>query len=148
MKLFKYIFVLCAIGIMACTPKTTEKIMDELVEETKSFRSSAPKSGEAKPIQMGEYSIEELDNGLKIIIVENHKLPLVNFQLSLNSPPILETADGMNKTGYVGIAGSMISAGTKNRTKAEIDQKVDYLGASLSTSGRSASGQCLSLIHI
>ncbi len=159
MKLFKYILPLIVLGMVACTPKTTDKMVDKttdamedkmkdemehkMEDKVMTFRSKAPESGPAKPVQMGDYTIEELDNGLKIIIVENHKLPLVNFQLSLNSPPILEVIGGKNKTGYVGIAGSLMSAGTTKRTKAEIDQRVDYLGASLSTSGRSASGQCL-----
>ncbi len=141
--MYKYIAVVCACICMACTPKTTEKIIDNTNDEMVSFRSKAPASGEAKPVQMGEYTIEELENGLKLIIVENHKVPLVNFQLSLDSPPILEVDGGVDKTGYVDLAGALISSGTSKRTKAEIDKSVDNLGASLSTSGRSAFGQCL-----
>ena len=129
--------------LVSCTPKTADKIVDNVEEEVSSFRSQAPKSGEPKPVNMGEYTMETLDNGLKLIIVENHKLPLVNFQLSVDSPPILEVNGGINKTGYVGIAGALIAAGTATRSKADIDRSIDNLGASLSTSGRSATGQCL-----
>ena len=40
------------------------------------------------------------------------------------------------ETGYVGLSdmmGDMMSAGTKNRTKSEIDEAIDFVGASLYT---------------
>lgn len=142
-KIHIYILLL-SIGIfsIACNPKTAEKVMEKPELDMTDWRSSAPKSAPAKPIKMGKYTQAALDNGLKIIVVENHKLPLINFQISLDSPPILEI-DDIDKTGYVDLSGSLMSTGTPTLTKAEIDEKVDNIGASLNTNGRGAFGQCL-----
>ncbi len=46
-------------------------------------RSQPPKPGPAPKINLGNYNMFSLDNGLKVIVVENHKLPRVSFQLTL-----------------------------------------------------------------
>jgi predicted Zn-dependent peptidase len=77
---------------------------------------------------------------MKLIVVENHKLPNVTYSLSLNLTPIAEG----NKAGYISIAGDLLSAGTETKTKAQIDESIDFIGGSLSTSASSVSGSCLS----
>lgn len=135
---------LIMLGLIACTPKTTKKVVDiETPSPKKSWRATAPKSGPAKPIKMGDYTEAVLDNGLRLIIVENHKLPLVNFNLVLNSPPELEVNGGVDKTGYAALAGELLSHGTQSRSKEEIDNGIESLGARLSTGDYGASGQCL-----
>jgi len=104
------------------------------------FRKNAPKPGPAPKIELGDYEQFTLDNGLEVIVVENHKLPKVTFQLLVDAPP---KAYG-EKAGLAGMAGQMLSRGTKERTKAEIDQAVDFIGASLSTSATGAFGSSLS----
>lgn len=93
-------------------------------------RSKAPAPTKAPKIQIGDYSKFELANGLKVIVVENHKRPTLSLQLSIDRDPMLE---GEN-AGYVSLAGQLLSTGTTNRTKAQIDEEVDFLGANLSTS--------------
>ena len=44
-------------------------------------RSSAPKPGKAPEINIGSPASFVLENGLKVFVVENHKLPKVSFQL-------------------------------------------------------------------
>ena len=67
---------------------------------------------------------------MKVIVVENHKLPKVSYQLSLNNEALIEG----DKAGYTSFAGELINKGTKNRTKAQIDESIDFIGADLSTS--------------
>jgi len=93
-------------------------------------RSKAPEPGPAPEIQIGEYQSFELENGLKVFVVENHKLPRVAFSLVLDNDPILEK----DKAGYVSTTGQLLRNGTTNRTKAELDQEIDFIGASISTS--------------
>jgi len=104
------------------------------------FRKNAPKPGPAPKIELGEYEQFTLDNGLEVIVVENHKLPKVTFQLLVDVPP---KAYG-DKVGLADMAGEMLSRGTKERSKAEIDQAVDFVGANLSTSATGAFGSSLS----
>jgi zinc protease len=101
-------------------------------------RSKRPAAGPAPEVKIGDAQSFELTNGLKVFVVENHKLPRVTFNLSLDLDPILE---GKN-AGYTDAAGQLLRTGTKKRTKDKMDQEIDLLGASLSTSasGISASG--------
>jgi predicted Zn-dependent peptidase len=103
-------------------------------------RSIVPQPGPAPKIQIGKATSFKLDNGMKLIVVENHKLPNVTYSLSLNLTPIAEG----NKAGYISIAGDLLSAGTETKTKAQIDESIDFIGGSLSTSASSVSGSCLS----
>jgi hypothetical protein len=44
-------------------------------------RSIVPQPGPAPKIQIGSYQTFTMDNGLKVIVVENHKLPNVSYSL-------------------------------------------------------------------
>lgn len=93
-------------------------------------RSKPPQPGPAPLIQLGKYDTFELPNGLKVFVIENHKLPRVAFYLILNRPPILQG----DQTGYVSAAGKLIGTSTKTRTKDEINNQIDFIGATFSTS--------------
>ncbi len=95
-------------------------------------RSQRPQPGPPPTIQLGEFSTFSLDNGLRVILVENHQMPMVSFQLTLDIDPILE---GEAK-GFVDLGGSLLREGTLNRSKQEIDESIDFIGASLSTHSR------------
>jgi zinc protease len=103
-------------------------------------RSIRPTAQPAPELNIGEYEVIEMKNGLKVFVVQNDRLPRVTFRLVLDRDPILEG----DKSGYVGMAGSMMDRGTTTRTKAEIDEEIDFLGASLSTSSTGVFGNCLS----
>ncbi len=96
-------------------------------------RSIMPKPGKAPEIKIGDYESFELENGLKVFVIENHKLPRVSFSLVLLRDAIAEK----EHAGYISIAGSLLRTGTTNKTKDELDEAVDFIGASLSTSSTS-----------
>lgn len=115
---------------MNCSKKNTDTITNQNSEVIDhSWRGSAPSPGAARTIELGNYNSFDLENGLKVIVVENHKLPRVSYQISLLNDPILEK----DKAGFVSMAGNLLKTGTKNRSKAEIDETVDFYGANLST---------------
>jgi predicted Zn-dependent peptidase len=93
-------------------------------------RSKAPEPGPARVIKIGKYQSFMLKNGLQVFVVENHKLPRVQFSLQLRHDAVYEG----EKAGYIAMAGELIGTGTTNRTKAELDEQVDFIGASLNTS--------------
>lgn len=92
-------------------------------------RSKAPAPSAAPKIQLGNYETFVLDNGLKVILVENHKLPKVSFQLSLDIDPVLQG----NAAGLLSTTGELLMTGTASRTKEQIDEDVDFIGATFST---------------
>lgn len=103
-------------------------------------RSIRPEAGPAPKIQLGDYELFTLDNGLKVIVVENHKIPKITYQLSLDIDPVLEG----DKAGYVSMAGDLLRAGTTTKSKAQIDEAIDFIGASLNTYSTGISGSVLS----
>ncbi len=124
--------------------KSTKKMttsVDKVVQEVEdlSWRSAAPQAGEARPIKIGDYQTFQLENGLTVIVVENHKLPRVSYQLSLKHKQISEN----EMVGMVDFAGQLMSRGTKTRSKADIDGAVDYIGANFNTWGYGMFGSSL-----
>ena len=103
-------------------------------------RSQLPKPGPAPEIKLGTYESFELKNGLKVFVVRNTKLPQVSYSLVIDRDPIVEG----DKAGYVSIAGNLLRSGTTNRTKDQLDEEVDFIGANLSTSSTGVYGSSLS----
>ena len=96
-------------------------------------RSRYPDAGPAREIKLGQAETFVLPNGLKVFVVENRKLPRVSFSLVLDRDPIMEG----EKAGMLGMVGEMMTGGTKTRTKDQLDEEVDFIGASLSASATS-----------
>jgi len=94
-------------------------------------RSIMPTPGPAPRTAFPDYSLDTTRNGIRIVVVENHEIPTVGMRLIIDRDPILET----DSVGYVAIAGSMLREGTTTRTKDQLDEEVDLLGASLSSGG-------------
>ncbi|GAB4259280.1 MAG: hypothetical protein Kow0079_16420 [Vicingaceae bacterium] len=93
-------------------------------------RSKKPAPGPAPEIKLGETKKFVLDNGLKVFVVENHKIPKVTFNLELDVDPVLEA----DAKGYVSASGEMLRRGTTNRSKDQLDSEIDFIGATISTS--------------
>ncbi len=126
----KYLIVLAVFAIASCAPKmATETATGSAPSAPTTFRSAAPKAGPARPIEIGKSNQFTLANGLKVIVVENHKLPQISYQLTIDRDVMLEK----EKSGLAGITGSLLGTGTTSKTKAQIDEAVDYIGANLAT---------------
>lgn len=97
-------------------------------------RSKAPEPGPQPEIAIGDYTLHTLDNGLKLIVVENHRLPRISWNLTLDVDPPLEG----DKSGTASFAGQLMKSGTEKRSKAQIDEAIDFIGARLSTSAQGA----------
>lgn len=96
-------------------------------------RTKAPEAGPAPKIQLGDYDSFTLKNGLKVLVVENHKVAKVQFSLSLINDPIVEG----DKTGYTSFLGDLLERGTTNRSANQLAEEIDFIGAYI---GASASG--------
>jgi len=93
-------------------------------------RSIRPEAGPAPEIQLGSTESFVMENGLKVFVVENHKLPKVSLSLEYKYHPELEG----DAVGISSIAGDLLGTKTTSRSKDEINASVDYIGAFLSTS--------------
>ncbi|MCH7403061.1 M16 family metallopeptidase [Belliella kenyensis] len=102
-------------------------------------RSKMPEAGPAPEIRFGDAESFTLPNGLKVFVIQNSKLPRVTYSLILDRDPILEG----DKAGMLDFVGEMITAGTKNRSKDQFNEEVDFLGARISASSTSISASTL-----
>jgi predicted Zn-dependent peptidase len=102
-------------------------------------RTRLPEPGPAPEIRFGTAESFTLDNGIKVFVIQNNKLPRVTYSLILDRDPIMEG----DKSGMLGFVGQMMTAGTKNRTKDEFNEAVDFLGARISGSSTSLSASML-----
>lgn len=103
-------------------------------------RSVQPEPGPAPTINIEKPYTFELDNGLQVMIVENHKLPKVSMVLTIDNSPIVEG----EKAGVSSLTGDMLGSGTVSISKDEFNEKVDYLGARISYGSQGASANSLS----
>ena len=90
-------------------------------------RSQQPKPGPAPKISLEKPQEFELKNGLKILVVENHKLPRVSFNIAFDREPIVEG----EKAGVTGLLGAMLANGTTSISKDDFNEEIDFLGARL-----------------
>jgi predicted Zn-dependent peptidase len=79
-----------------------------------------------------------MPNGLKVLVVEDHKLPRVSFNLSIDTAPYAEG----DKKGVDELTGSLIGNGSMAIAKDTFNEEIDFLGADInfSTNGAYASG--------
>ena len=103
-------------------------------------RSKMPKPGPAPEINLSEPQRFEHKNGLKVLVVENHKLPRVSIQLYIDNPPILEG----DKAGVSSLTASLLGKGSKSISKDDFNEEVDFLGARISFGSQSAYASSLS----
>jgi zinc protease len=94
-------------------------------------RAQPPPAGPTPQVHLAPWFQRSLANGLRVIVVEDHRLPLISLQLRMDAPLHLMG----ERAGAMDLLGEMLTAGTQSLTKAAFDEEVDRLGAQFSTSG-------------
>jgi predicted Zn-dependent peptidase len=95
------------------------------------FRKSAPEPLAPVPFNIGKPFETTLENGLKLIIFEEKRLPLVSYRLAFNSGDISDPKDAI---GLTSATASMLSEGTRNYTSRQLAEEIERLGANISAS--------------
>ena len=75
-----------------------------------------------------------LSNGLELMIVERHELPIVTVDLIVKSG---ETSTPPGKEGLASITASLLDEGTKTRDSLQIAGEQAEIGAALAAAGES-----------
>jgi len=102
-------------------------------------RSTMPTPGPDPVVKLGTAEKFSLENGLTVIMVENHKLPRVSATLRIDNQPYFEG----EIAGVSSMMGSLLGRGTSSITKDEFNEKVDFLGASVNFFSSGASARSL-----
>src|SRR3954467_8598586 len=91
-------------------------------------RTKPPELGPPPRVSLPPIITRELPNGLKLMIVEQHELPLADFVLVLGSGG---TADPAGKGGVANLTAQMLREGTTTRKSLDIADQTSFLGISL-----------------
>ena len=97
-----------------------------------------PKPGPAPKINIKKPVSFVLPNGLKVLVVEDHKLPRVSYNLTIDNAPYAEG----NKKGVDNLTSSLLGNGSTKTSKDAFNNEIDFLGANINfySSGASANG--------
>src|SRR5579863_376266 len=87
------------------------------------------KFGPLPPLKVPQPEIVTLPNGMKIFMLEDHELPLVNGFALIRTGNLFDPAD---KRGLAGLTGEVLrSGGTKTKTGDQIDLQLETVAASV-----------------
>lgn len=93
------------------------------------FRQQPPEPLASVPFDISRPYETTLSNGLRVVIFENERLPLVSYRLAFFAGDIDESDDGR---GLMSAMALLLTEGTENYSSQQLAEKIERLGASLS----------------
>ena len=112
---------------------------------TEDFRRTPPAPLAPRQLNLPVPVEETLDNGLRIVVVESPRLPLVSYRLALR---VGNAYDPPDLPGLADLTCDVLMEGTETRTSRQIAEEVARYGASLSAGASSdystVAASCLS----
>lgn len=94
--------------------------------------TSPPQLGSVKPLTVPAVVERRLSNGLRVLVVEQHELPLVDVVLMVRTG---SEADPSRKAGLGTLVASMLDEGTSGRSALQIAEQIGFLGIALGSGG-------------
>lgn len=92
------------------------------------FRKNPPAPLVPVPFNVPPPKISYLSNGLKLVVLEDRRFPLVSFRLFVRSGEVNDPAE---LPGVTSAMASLLCEGTTTLSSLEIAEEIDLLGASL-----------------
>jgi len=93
-----------------------------------SAREFPPEVPPPKPFVLPSAQVRELPNGLKLVVIERHSLPLLTLRLVVKSGA---EADPPNLAGTAQLVAGLLSQGTARRSARQIAEAIDRMGGSI-----------------
>ena len=131
--------VILAAALAATGWSQGEPAHDKSIPTSKVERlNRAPVSKDILKVKLPRPIETTLPNGINLMILEDHRFPLVTVQFDIDGAgPMYEPA---GQPGLAGATARLLAEGTKTRTSKQIAEQIDSLGASLSASAGFGSG--------
>jgi len=104
------------------------------MSQTEIFRSQAPAPLPPQPIVIPTAHETALSNGLRVVVVEDRRLPLISYRLALR---VGSCYDPPRLPGLTDLLAGLLPEGTASRSSREIADEVARFGASLSAGANS-----------
>lgn len=112
-------------------PTPVQNIEPAVPPQPQAASTTPPVLGAPKPITLPGVVERKLSNGLRLLVVEHHELPLADFILITRSG---SEADPARKEGVASLTSGMLDEGTTTRSSLQIADQAAFLGVRLSTS--------------
>jgi predicted Zn-dependent peptidase len=93
--------------------------------------TTPPRLAPPPPLTPPPMTERTLPNGLRLIVVEQHELPLADFVLLVNAGG---ESDPPNRSGLATLTASLLEEGTATRSSLAIADQTSFLGAQLGAS--------------
>jgi len=93
------------------------------------YPKTPPAPGPLTPAPFPPFRETVLPNGLRLLVVESHKQPIVSVSLSF---PAGSSVDPAGKEGLASMAAGLLTKGAGNRTADQISEAIEGAGGSLS----------------
>ena len=124
-------FVATIILAAFCWAGTISAAQEEHATDTSKVerKNRAPVSKDILKVTLPRATEATLSNGLTVLIMDNHRLPLISLQYNLSGAgPIFEPS---NFPGLAGMTAQMLREGTTSKSGVQIAEQIDQLGASI-----------------
>ncbi len=95
------------------------------------FRKTAPAALAPKSFEIAKPFETTLPNGLKVIVFEDKRLPLVSYRLGFKTGSIYDPKDSIGLTSAM---TALLNEGTATRTSLQLAEEIERLGASVGAS--------------
>jgi predicted Zn-dependent peptidase len=92
--------------------------------------TTPPALSDPKTLTLPQVVERRLDNGLRILVVEHHELPIADFVLIVKSG---SEEDPARREGLASLTSALLDEGTRTRDALGIADQIGYLGVSLTT---------------
>lgn len=118
-----------AVAWLGCASAPEAGEMMKTTESTLN-RGVPPEVGPAPALELPPIQRHRLSNGLEVLVVEQHDLPVVDLQLVIRTGA---GADAPAEAGRASMTAELLDEGTATRSALELAEAVDFLGADLET---------------
>jgi zinc protease len=102
--------------------------------QTEEFRRQMPPPLAHRSLNIPGGVERKLENGLRLLLIEDKRLPLISFRLAFRSGDANDPAD---LPGLTDMMSHLLSEGTESRTSRQIAEEIERVGATLSVGSAS-----------
>jgi zinc protease len=126
-----------ATSALAQQPATPSPTGTESLQGVK-LKNKAPVNPKTLRVTLPKAQEATLSNGVRVALLEDHKLPTFSLSLLLAGGGLADPAD---KRGLAMVTASLLREGTKQRSSRDIAEQLAKLGAGLSAAASPSSGE-------
>lgn len=98
---------------------------------SEAWRRQPPAPAPASPFKLPALREVKLDNGLTLVLIENHRVPMVSMTLGI---PVGGVNDPAGQTGISEAVAALLNDGAGNRSSLQLARAIETLGGQLAVS--------------